>query len=263
LGQPPAQLYAIGDASLLERKLVAIVGTRNATGYGLRWARSIAAALAESGVGIVSGMARGIDAAAHRAALDAGGDTVAVLGTGIDVPYPAAHRELHETLGRRGLVLSESGPGAPAYRGSFPKRNRIIAALGIATIVIEAGHHSGALNTASHAMDLSRPVAALPGPIDSPESAGANQLLRDGAIVIASIDDALALAGVTRAAQKTPIHLDASEAKVWAASGTESMSIDVIASRAGLTTRDCLTAVTSLEMAGLVECLITGEIRRR
>jgi DNA processing protein len=112
-------------------------------------------------------------------------------------------------------------------------------------------------------MDLSRPVAALPGPIDSPESAGANQLLRDGAIVIASIDDALALAGVSRAAQKTPIHLDDSEAKVWAASGTESMSIDVIANRAGLTTRDCLTAVTSLEMAGLVECLITGEIRRR
>lgn len=263
LTEPPDQLYAIGNIRLLDKKLVSIVGTRDATPYGLRTTRAIATALARAGIGIVSGMARGIDAAAHRATLEAGGDTIAVLGTGVDVPYPAAHRELHRVIGESGLVISECGSGVRAHRGSFPKRNRIIAALGKITIVVEAGHKSGALNTATHALELDRPVAVVPGPIDSPQSAGANQLIRDGALVIASVADALVLAGVAEAAQPQPIHFSDTEALVWSAIGGMSLGIDVIAARTRLSTRECLAVVTSLELSGMLECLVTGQVRRR
>jgi DNA processing protein len=259
----PDRLFAIGDLTALRQPMVSIVGTRNATSYGLRTARSIAAALARAGVVIVSGMARGIDAAVHRAALEAGGSTIAVLGTGVDVPYPAGHAELHRIICEQGLVLSETGSGATAHKGSFPKRNRIIAALGRATIVIEAGHKSGALNTANHALELGRPLAAVPGAIDSPESQGANHLLRDGALVIASVGDALALAGVAEVIQPEPAQLGDADRKVWAAIGGETVAVDVIAARTCLAARECLASITSLELSGMVECLVTGEVRRR
>src|SRR5438477_8155175 len=178
LDVPPVQLFALGDRSMLDTPTVSIVGTRDATGYGLRITRAIAGALARAGASIVSGMARGIDAAAHRAALEVGGRTVAVMGTGIDVPYPVGHRELHRLISEKGLVISENGKGARAHKGAFPKRNRIIAALSDVTIVIEGAETSGALNTANWAVDLKRTVAAVPGPIDSPQSAGTNFLIR-------------------------------------------------------------------------------------
>lgn len=243
--------------------LVSIVGTRNATSYGLRTARALSSALARSGIGIVSGMAIGIDAAAHRAALDSGGATIAVLGTGVDVPYPVGHSELHRIICERGLVISESGTGVTAHKGAFPKRNRIIAALSEVTIVVEAGHKSGAQNTARHVMDLDRRLAAVPGPIDSPQSAGTNQLIRDGAQVIATVQDALTLAGVKNVPQAEPIHLGDNEARVWAAIGGETISVDAIAERSSLGTRECLAAITALELNGMVESLITGEVRRR
>ena len=259
----PDPLFAIGDASLLSMPMIAIVGTRNPTSYGLRVARSIATAMAEAGVVVVSGMARGIDAAAHHAALDAGGSTIAVLGTGVDVPYPVGHAELHRVISERGLVVSECGAGEMAHKGSFPKRNRIIAALGRATIVIEAGFKSGARNTANHALELGRALAAVPGPIDSDQSAGTNLLLRDGAIAITCVSDALALAGVKGVRQREPSNLSPGDAKVWTVIGGETLSIDTISERAGLPPRECLEAVTSLELAGLVESLITGDVRRR
>lgn len=259
----PDPIFTIGEISTLERPLVSIVGTRDPTAYGLRTTRAIASAFARAGVVVVSGMARGIDAAAHRAAIECDSSTIAVLGTGIDVPYPVGHTELHRVIGERGLVISESPSGASAHKGSFPRRNRIIAALGKITIVVEAGHKSGALNTARHAIELGKTVAAVPGPIDSPQSDGTNQLLRDGAAVIASVADALALAGVNRVAQSEPIQLADVDAKVWSALGGESLSIDSIAARTQLSTRECLGAVTSLELSGMIESLITGEIRRR
>lgn len=259
----PDSLYAIGNVDLLAMPLVSIVGTRNATSYGLRTARTLSSALVRNGIGIVSGMARGIDAAAHRAALESGGATVAVLGTGVDVPYPVGHAELHRIICERGLVISESRPGAAAHQGAFPKRNRIIAALSEVTIVVEAGHKSGAQNTARHVMALDRRLAAVPGPIDSPQSAGTNQLLRDGAQVIATVQDALALAGVKNVSQSEPIHLGDHEARVWSAIGGETISVDTIAERSSLGTRECLAAITALELNGMVESLITGEVRRR
>ena len=136
LPQPPRELYAIGRASALTKPRVAIVGTRNSTGYGERATRTLTRALVRAGVSVISGMARGIDAAAHRTAIEEGGNTVAVLGTGIDVPYPVGHRALHRTIAEKGLVISENAPGMKAYQGAFPRRNRIIAALAPVTIVV-------------------------------------------------------------------------------------------------------------------------------
>ncbi|HEX6575405.1 MAG TPA: DNA-processing protein DprA [Gemmatimonadaceae bacterium] len=264
LDHPPDPLYAIGDLSLLERPLVSIVGTREATAYGLRTTRAIAGALAEAGCVIVSGLARGIDAAAHRAALEsAHGSTIAVLGTGIDVPYPVGHAGLHREICERGLVLSENARGMRAQAGAFPKRNRIIAALGKFTIVVEAGFQSGAQNTAKHVMRLEKTLAAVPGPIDSPQSQGTNNILRDGAHVVSSVADALALAGFAPVDQKKPLQLEGIEARVWSAIGGETLSVDAVAHRADLAARECLTAITALELGGMIETLVTGEVRRR
>ena len=263
LAAPPDPLFAIGDLETLKKPLVSIVGTRNATSYGLRTARAIATAFVKQGFAVVSGLARGIDAASHRAALDSGGATIAVLGTGVDVPYPVGHAELHRVIGERGLVLSESPPGAHAHQGAFPKRNRIIAALAPLTIVVECGHKSGAQNTARHVMALDRLLAAVPGPIDSPQSQGTNQLLRDGAHIIATVEDALVLAGVRDVRQAEPVQLDQRDARVWSAIGVETLNVDEISSRSQLETRECLSAITSLELAGMVESLVTGEVRRR
>ena len=263
LPDPPPHLFALGRRDVLDAPTVAVVGTRDLTAYGARIARELAAALARAGACVVSGLARGVDAAAHVAALDAGGRTVAVLGTGVDVPFPAAHGALHRRVVEHGLVLSEHGPGLRATPGSFPRRNRVIAALARVTLVVEAGHRSGALITAAHALDLGRTVAAVPGPVDSPQSAGTNELLRDGAVVIASVADALAIVGLgepprTREYEGTP-----EERRVWDALAAGALDLDTLTARAGLPVRVCLGAVTSLELAGVVECALTGEIRRR
>ena len=263
LPDPPPHLYAIGQASAVRAPAAAIVGTRSATRYGERVTHELASALARAGVSVISGLARGIDAAAHRAALASRGRTVAVLGTGIDIAYPAAHRALHEEIAERGLLLSEERPGDRASAGSFPKRNRIIAALASVTIVVEAGVKSGALVTANHALDLGRTVAAVPGPIDSPQSAGSNELLRDGATVIATAADALALFGLSPPAPTTPHFTAPAERAVWDALRSGALHLDALTSAAALPARECLAAVTALELAGAIECVITGEIRRR
>ena len=265
LHQPPSELFAIGSPAALAKPRVAIVGTRNSTAYGERITRSLTRALVRSGVSIISGMARGIDGAAHRTALEESGNTVAVLGTGIDVPYPAGHRQLHRAIAERGLVVSENPPGMRAHKGAFPKRNRIIAALAPVTIVIEAGFRSGALNTASQALELGRVVAAVPGPIDSEQSRGSNQLLRDGAVLIAAPDDALALLGISPPKELRPAipMLPDTEQKVWDALATGFTDIDSLPATTGQSIAECLAAVTSLEILGLVECSIAGELRRR
>ena len=261
---PPRELYAIGSSAALSRPRVSIVGTRNSTAYGERITRTLARAFVRAGVSVVSGMARGIDAAAHRTALEEGGNTVAVLGTGVDVPYPVGHRILHQTIATHGIVLSENPPGMTAYKGAFPKRNRIIAALAPVTIVIEAGFRSGALNTASQALELGRVVAAVPGPIDSDQSRGSNQLLRDGAVLIAAPEDALTLLGVSAPRDApTPPLLPESEQKVWDAIAEGFVETDSLPASTGLTMAECLAAITSLEIIGLVECSLAGEIRRR
>lgn len=263
LHDPPPALFCLGDMELLSRPSVAIVGTRRATPYGERVARELAAALARGGAVVVSGLARGIDAVAHRAALDARGHTVAVLGTGVDVAYPVSSRLLQSEIAESGLLVSEEQPGSRATKSSFPKRNRIIAALTRATIIVEAPLRSGALITAEHATDLHRSVAAVPGPIDSPQSAGSNLLLRDCATAIASVDDALALMGLTAPARSSPAPRTPAERRILDALARGPTDLDSLAARSRLPARDCLAAITTLELRGAVVCELTGEVRRR
>lgn len=265
LERPPEAVYAIGRLELLAdaaRPAMAIVGTRGASPYGIRVARELARAVGLAGGIVVSGLARGIDAAAHEAVLDAGGDTVAVLGTGVDVPYPAGHRSLHERIGRAGLLLAEAEPGSKAIPGCFPRRNRLIAVLARCTVVVEAGYRSGALNTAGQADDIGRLVAAVPGPIDSPRSAGANLLLRDGAHVVSTIADAIGLAGLSSNATVTPDPVDAMDSAVWRTLEGGEMDADEIANITGSSIRATLISLARLEARGAVHDTGGGRMAR-
>lgn len=279
LDDPPPALWLRGDETLAARApRVAIVGTRAHSPYGARVARALAEGAARAGAVVVSGMARGIDAAAHEGALAVDGATIAVLGTGADVAYPAAHRALHRRIGAQGLVLSERPPGATAGPGAFPRRNRLIAALADVVLVVEAGVRSGALITAAAALELGRPVAAVPGPIDLASTVGSNALLRDGAHVVAAPDDLLELLGLgdlalgagaaPRPAPSTttpllPPGLGDDERAVWDALGDGALDPDSLAARTALPARRCLAALTALEMAGAVAVDAGGSVVRR
>ncbi|SDT45550.1 DNA processing protein [Paenibacillaceae bacterium GAS479] len=178
--QPPWVLYAVGRLELLEEPCLSIVGTRNPTAYGRQGALSFSADLARAGYTIVSGMAKGIDGLSHTAALDAGGGTIAILGTPVDTAYPPENRALYRRIAREGLLLSEFPLGTPVKPGMFPQRNRIIAGLSLGTVIIEAASGSGSLITADQALEMNREIYAMPGPINSPKSEGCNMLIRDG-----------------------------------------------------------------------------------
>ena len=262
LHSPPRRIWVRGDLAILARPCVAIVGTRRATPYAERVTAELSRALARAGACVISGLARGVDAAAHRGALDVEGATCAVLGTGLDVVYPKGHTQLQADIGRRGLLLSEIEPSSAAHGGSFPQRNRIIAALAKVTIVVEAGFGSGALITARDADELGRTVAAVPGPIDVPQSQGSNELLRDGATMIASVADALALLGITAPIRLADIPEGSGERRMWDALGQGAADLDTLCTRSGLPAHEGMAAVGALEMRGLIECALSGEIRR-
>ncbi|HXE44717.1 MAG TPA: DNA-processing protein DprA [Conexibacter sp.] len=197
LSDPPAVVYVRGDLRRLERALardcVAIVGARRASPYGLAQARGLGRGLAAAGLAVVSGMALGVDAAAHVGALEAGGATLAVLACGPERAYPASKRRLHAQIVAHGVAISELPPGTLPRRWCFPARNRIIAALGQATVVVEAGERSGSLITAGQAADLGRDVGAVPGLVTAPLAAGANGLIADGARLVRGPRDVLEL----------------------------------------------------------------------
>ncbi|HEX6251451.1 MAG TPA: DNA-processing protein DprA [Gemmatimonadaceae bacterium] len=260
---PPLAVWTLGDRSVLDAPCVAIVGTREMTGYGERTARRLATAFTRAGACVVSGMARGVDATAHRAALEAGGRTVAVLGTGVDVPYPAGHRHLHAQIAGAGLVVSEEEPGTRARPGCFPRRNRIIAGLARLTIVVEAGLKGGANITAAAADAAHRQVAAVPGPIDAPQSQGCNRLILDGAAIITCVNDALALMGLPQETEERPVLSDR-EQKIWDVLGSEeAATVELLTARTALPLRETLTALTTLELDGRVAQDFTGTYRRR
>lgn len=262
LPDPPPRLWARGDLSLLDRPCVAIVGTRRATAYAERVTRDLARMLATAGACVVSGLARGVDSVAHVGALEVDGATCAVLGTGLDVVYPKGHEALQQRIGRQGLLLSELEPGNAAHGGSFPNRNRLIAALSTVTIVVEAGVGSGALITSRHAMDLGRVVAAVPGPIDVPQSKGSNELFLHGAHPITCMADALTLAGLMSPIRLADIPDGTPERRIWNALGDGASDLDTLCTRSGLPAHACMAAVTALEIRGLIECCLSGEIRR-
>jgi DNA processing protein len=260
LSHRPEGLWCLGDPSSLvgaPARHVAIVGTREASAYGERTARRFAAACARHGLVVVSGLARGVDAAAHRGALEVGGRTIAVLGTGADVPYPAGHRTLHGEVARSGAVVSEMEPGTTAKPGCFPRRNRIIAALAQVTVVIEAGFKSGAINTANWANDLGRTVAAAPGQCDDPRAAGSNQLLRDGAQVLGDVEDLLNLfelstsGGQSTGPQRGPT--DPIDAALFSLLGPAAQDLEILAFQAGMTGRQVSDRLLRLELEGFAE----------
>lgn len=265
LHDPPPFLFLRGDPGLLERPAVAVVGSRKATGYGRRMAGRVGATLARAGVVVVSGLALGIDAAAHRGALDAGGRTLAVLGAGIDVPHPATNERLFEILATDHLVVSEFLPGEQPLPHHFPQRNRILAALSGAVVVVEAARRSGALITVEHAQDLGLDVLALPGPVDRPTSRGTNALLRDGAHVLTSPEAVTGFldwipglrlpeaAGDGEAPPGPPPALGARAARIWNALADGVRTPDQVARSIGAEPADVLSALSLMELDGWVE----------
>ncbi len=188
---PPLVLYVKGNLIPEDKAAIAVVGSRHASAYGMRVAHRISYELAEAGVTIVSGLARGIDAEAHRGAMDARGRTIAILGSGIDVIYPKEHEKLYAEISESGAVVSEFPFGAPPIASHFPVRNRIIAGLSLGTLVVEAHHRSGSLITASLTLEAGREVYAVPGAIDSLNSRGTNGLIKEGAKLVTASDDIL------------------------------------------------------------------------
>lgn len=262
-GAPPLVLWALGPAGLDEvtPRAAALVGTRAATTYGELVAGDLAAGLVERDVAVVSGGAYGIDGAAHRAALQCEGITVAVLAGGIDILYPAGHSALLHRIGQHGLLFSEYPPGTRPARYRFLTRNRLVAAVAGAAVVVEAGLRSGAANTASWARALGRVVAAVPGPITSSASAGCHALLRDGAELITRADDIVELVGrigELAGEEERPVteldKLGESERLVYEALPSRgAVSVDEIAVAAGLMPEQVLGPLAILELSGLTE----------
>jgi DNA processing protein len=254
LDDPPAVLFGLGRSAALAAlegaPAVAVVGTRRPSPYGSEVAYALGRGLGAAGVSVVSGLALGIDATAHRGCLDGGGTAVAVLACGPDVAYPRRHRRLYERIRENGLVLSEMPPGAAAYRWGFPARNRIMAGLTQLTVVVEAADPSGSLITADFARDLGRGVAAVPGRITSRVARGTNGLLKDGAVPITCAEDVLDElfgAGVRRPAPARPAGLESVLDAVEAG-----CSVDEIARRAGLSAASARAALGRLEAEGHV-----------
>jgi DNA processing protein len=245
---------------------VAVVGTRSASPYGLRVARALAEDLARGGAVVVSGLARGVDGAAHAGALAGGGETVAVLGCGADVAYPPEHAALAAEVAARGAVVSEHPPGTPPHPGHFPRRNRIVAALARAVVVVEAPVASGALATARIAVEIGRDVLAVPGPVDRGTHAGCHRLLRDGAASVCEgardVWAALGVEGPPEAAASGPATAAASDAGVppagparvvWGAlDRDDAIDADEISRRTGLSPDAVAVALTDLELEGRV-----------
>jgi DNA processing protein len=255
----PQELWARGTLSVAAPPAVAIVGTRTATEYGLRVSRLLATACARAGVCVVSGLARGIDGAAHEAALQAGGRTVAVLGTGVDCYYPRNHRSLQERIARDGLLLSEHAPGSTGHGGAFPRRNRIIAALANVVVIVEAGQSSGALITASFAKELGIPIAVVPGPIDSPASAGSNELLLEMHTPLLSPAVLLEMLALDPSPPLLPA-VDGHAAQCWDAIRHGAVTVADIAKRSSLDLRKASSAITALELDGLVAIDSSGRV---
>ncbi|MEM8886306.1 MAG: DNA-processing protein DprA [Planctomycetota bacterium] len=255
LADPPPCLFWRGEPWARDELGVAVVGARKASPYGLRMARTLAGDLARAGVTVVSGLARGVDAAAHEAVLAAGGRTIAVLGCGLARPYPPEHATLLESVLDRGAACSEFALDAPPRAHQFPQRNRILAALSAAVVVVEAGARSGALSTAHHALDLGREVLAVPGAVDREQSVGTMLLLRDGATPVAGVQDVLGALGYC---DPKPLSLPETEQKVLETIPPAGATAEEVDAALGIGADVAAGYLVTLEVRGLVEREIGG-----
>jgi DNA processing protein len=256
IDQPPPVLYLKGEMKPDDFWSVAIVGTRRVTAYGRQITDELASYLAQNGITVISGLARGVDAIAHQSSIHAGGRTLAVLGCGVDRVYPPEHRNLADQIIHQGSLISDYPPGTPPDGANFPPRNRIISGLSMAVVVIEAGETSGALITASFAADQGREVFAVPGNILTPQSKGTNCLIQQGAHPFLSGRDLLDVLDLTRVpeqreARKT-IPLDVTEAQILNTLGTEPLHVDEIRNQTGLAIENVSSALVMMELKGLV-----------
>lgn len=262
---PPAVIYCRGEILQRDARAVAIVGTRRATRYGLRQTELLTHGLAEAGVTIVSGLARGVDGVAHRAALQAGGRTLAALAGGLLKIYPPEHDKLANEVAASGALLAEAPPPMPPMSGSFPQRNRIISGLSLGVVVIEAAHRSGALITVRHAAEQGRDAFALPGPVDAPQSAGTNKLIQEGAKLVTCVDDILeelesatVLSTSHRTHPSSPSSAGATEhweepmQTLLAAITSEPTSVDELVDTTELPVEQVLAGLSRLEAGGAV-----------
>jgi DNA processing protein len=264
----PERLFGCGDREAIEEHqlehTVTIVGSRRASSYGLEVAEELGRLLAAAGLVVVSGMARGIDAAAHRGALAAGGVTLAVLGSGADVAYPASERRLYREILATGAAISEAPPGQRPEPGAFPRRNRIMAALGAITVVVEAAQPSGSLITAQRALDLGRQVGAIPGPVTSRVSEGTNGLIVDGAGLIRGAQDVLdRLLGVgIEAVRRCGPPLEPGLARVAEAVELGSSTCDAVAMALSASPQETAVALARLELLGYLRADAAGRYSR-
>ena len=263
---PPLLLFVQGDIDLLSQPALAIVGSRSATPGGMRDAEAFAHALSDAGLTIVSGLALGIDGAAHRGGLRGASSSIAVVGTGLDRVYPSRHRDLVQRLITHGAVISEFPIGTPPLAANFPRRNRVISGLARGCLVVEAALRSGSLITARLALEQGREVFAIPGSIHSPLSKGCHWLIQQGAKLVESTHDVLEELGIECAAPRS--HAAANESLVPGASallqamGFEPIDLDTICDRARLTTEAAATSLLNLELEGYV-CRLPGGIFQR
>jgi DNA processing protein len=269
---PPQTLWIKGHIDALRTQSVAIVGSRAASPYALEVARRLGADLARRGVTVVSGMARGVDSAAHRGALDGGGVTVAVFGCGVDIVYPREHRSLAHRICERGALVSEFPPGTPPLKGHFPQRNRIISGLSLGVVVVEAAEGSGSLITADFALEQGRAVLAVPGNVLGGRNYGAHALLRDGAKLVECADDILeeippgirdwGLGISTAAAESKPPALASQDPVLRRMTEGESYDLDELAHASGLDRVRLLPRLLELELGGAVRRIEGGRFVR-
>lgn len=256
ISDPPIVIYVRGEIRSEDDWAVAIVGTRHASAYGREAARTIAADLARAGVTVVSGLARGIDAQAHRAALEAGGRTIAVLGSGVDIIYPWENAKLAQDIIANGALVSEYALGAQPEASNFPPRNRIISGLSRGVIVVEAGEQSGALITSDFAADQGRDVFAVPGSIFARSSQGTNRLIRDGATPVLSANDVLEALNLTAVPQQVQAHMlfptDATEALLLDHLSDGALHVDEVCRATGLPIATVTSTLALMELKGLV-----------
>lgn len=254
--QPPPVIYQLGELTEGDEWAVAVVGTRRVTAYGRQVAEEIAGTLARNGITVVSGLARGVDSISHQAALNAGGRTVAVLGSGVDRIYPPENRNLAEQIIQHGALISDYPPGTPPEASNFPPRNRLISGLSLAVVVVEAGGTSGALITASFAADQGRDVFAVPGNITSPGSKGTNRLIRDGAAPLLNPEQVLEALELTMVAEQRTARVvlpaDAVEAQLFEALGSEPLHIDEIRTRTEIPIEKVTASLALMELKGMV-----------
>ena len=269
---PPTVLYCQGTLLPVDQLAIGIVGSRHCTAYGRQQAHRLAQSLVRAGVTVVSGLARGIDAEAHKGALEAGGRTIAVCATGLNTIYPAEHVDLANSIRQQGCLLTESPMEQQPKSGLFPQRNRIISGLSMGVILIEAGRNSGALHTARHAMEQNREVFALPGRVDSEASFGCLDLIRDGATLIRNVDDVLGSLGpLAVPVQRTPtetvhrpaeLQLSDQQRMILNFVTDEPVAVDEIMRVAGIESSRVLSTLTILEMKRLVRRLPGGFVQR-